>query len=47
MNCLLKNTLGIVILVVSLSGISIYSMDIFDAAKMARLIESVNLLLQV
>ena len=33
MNCLLKNTLGIVILVVSLSGVSIYSMDIFNAAK--------------
>ena len=33
MNCLLKKTLSIVILVVSLSGVSTYSMDIFDAAK--------------
>ena len=33
MNCILKNTLSIVILVVSLSSISIYSMDIFHAAK--------------
>ena len=46
MNCLLKNTLGIVVLVVSLSSISIYSMDIFDAAKTAILIELGNLLLQ-
>ena len=33
MNCILKNTLGIVVLVVSLCSVSIYSMDIFHAAK--------------
>ena len=33
MNCILKNMLSIVILVVSLCSISIYSMDIFQAAK--------------
>ena len=33
MNCILKNMLGIVILVVSLCSVSIYSMDIFEAAR--------------